>query len=307
MPTPPSRIICVLNAGSGTGAADTAQARVQQFCAASGCAVHFVMIKPGCDLEGELAEALATPADVVVAGGGDGTVSAVVTAIIAHELRLGVLPLGTLNHFAQDLGIPSDLDAALEVIFAGHTLAVDVGVVNDRNFVNNSSLGLYAQIVQLRERHKARGLRKWFVAAWATLGVTEGSSAFRVRIVVDGRDVVRWTPLLFIGNNEYRMAGIDAGTRDSLTGGALAMYVVKTDGRRGLLRLLWRILSGTAVGSDELALLCVREATIDLPHAASRAEIAVAIDGEVMTLSLPLSYAVRPAALHVCVPAPSAG
>ncbi len=305
MTNTPVRIVCVLNRGSGSGTADTAERRVRERCAAAGCAVHFIHLDAGSDLAGELSRALETPAQAVVAAGGDGTVNGVASAILDRGIPLGVLPLGTLNHFASDLALPDDLDAAIDVILGGQTTMVDVGEVNGHIFLNNSSLGLYARIVQLRERYQARGVTKWLVAVWATLGVTRGSSAFRVRITAEGRDVVRRTPLVFIGNNAYRMAGIDAGSRASLTDGALAVYVVKTDGRPGLMRLVWRILAGTAVGSDELALLRVQRATIDVPHRAQASTTAIAIDGEVTRVTLPLEYVMRPRALSVCVSARS--
>ena len=92
----------------------------------------------------------------VVAAGGDGTINAVAAAIVDADKALGVLPFGTMNHFAKDLNIPLDFDGAIETIVAGHVTRVDVGDVNGRIFVNNSSLGLYPRD-HPRTRHGSNG------------------------------------------------------------------------------------------------------------------------------------------------------
>ncbi|HVG33349.1 MAG TPA: diacylglycerol kinase family protein, partial [Pyrinomonadaceae bacterium] len=98
----------------------------------------------------------------VIAGGGDGTINAVASAVVGTDKRLGVLPLGTLNHFAKDLKIPLDLEGAVSNIFDAHVARVDVGEVNGRIFLNNSSLGLYPSIVRQREKQQERlGRGKW--------------------------------------------------------------------------------------------------------------------------------------------------
>ncbi len=288
----------ILNAGSGDGAAESARDTLRSFFAAAGHDVTVTLVQSSGALRVAVQDALRRNANTIVAGGGDGTVNGVAQFIVGQSARLGVIPLGTLNHFARDLGIPLDLREAAQVILSGATMRVDVGEVNGRYFLNNSSLGAYPRIVQLRERYKARGALKWFVAAWATLRVMSTRRPLRVRIQVDGRDVERTTPLVFIGNNEYRMAGFDAGSRESLVGGQLALYVVKTDGKWRLLRLVWRILTGTAQRSGELALVRSTDAIIDT----SRSPLSVAVDGEVESMRAPLHYRLRPAALNVHVP-----
>jgi YegS/Rv2252/BmrU family lipid kinase len=303
MPSARTSIAVVLNAGSGDGSAEQAAAALEPIFAEAGYALRVIMLKPGVDLKRELDAAIADGATVVAAGGGDGTVNSVANAIRGRDITLGVLPLGTLNHFARDLGIPIALEGAARVILAGHSIGVDVGEVNGRVFLNNSSVGLYPRIVQLRERYRARGIEKWIVAAWATLRVMRQQKPLRMKIVADGREVLRTTPLIFIGNNEYRMAGFDAGSRDSVSEGSLALYVVKVSGRRRLFQLVWRILAGTATESGALALAKATEATIDVPFDDRITQLPVAVDGEVTTLDLPLRYAIRPGSLRVIVPA----
>lgn len=251
MPIQNPRLSVVLNAGSGDGAADAAEAILGPLFSAAGFDVRITMLRGDDDLAHAMTAAIADGVQIVAAGGGDGTINAVVNAIAGHDITLGVLPLGTLNHFAKDLGIPIALEDAARVIIAGHTSHVDVGEVNGRAFLNNSSLGLYPRIVQLRERYRARGIRKWFVATWATLVV----------------------------------------------------YVVKHGDRVRLLQLVWRILTGTARASGDLAMVEAQTATIDLATTGGPTEVPVAIDGELATMTLPLRYVIRPAALRVIVPA----
>lgn len=302
MPSANTRVAVVLNAGSGDGSAEKAADLLEQIFTAAGRELRVVMLKPGVDLQQELDTAITDGVGVVVAGGGDGTVSSVANVIAGRDVTLGVLPLGTLNHFARDLGIPIALEDAVRVILAGHTMQVDIGEVNGRLFLNNSSVGLYPRIVQLRERYRASGIEKWIVAAWATLRVTRKHKALRMKIAAAGAEVVRTTPLIFIGNNEYRMAGFDAGSRDTVCAGKLALYVVEESGRWRLFRLVWRILAGTATESGALAMATATAATIDVPFADHITQLPVAVDGEVTTLELPLRYSIRPGALRVIVP-----
>ena len=302
MTNPKTRVAVVLNAGAGDGAAEQAAALLETLFSEVGYEFRIDLLKAGDDLPTALDRAIAEKVDVIVAGGGDGTVNSVVNAIAGHDITLGVLPLGTLNHFARDLGVPIAMEAAARVIVDGHTTQIDVGEVNGRLFVNNSSVGLYPRIVQLRERYRASGIEKWVVAAWATLRVTRQQKPLRMKIEAAGHDAVGMTPLVFIGNNEYRMAGFDAGSRDSLCGGKLALYVVRSRGRWELFQLVWRILAGTATESGALAMATALDATIDVPFDDRVTQLPVAVDGEVTTLDLPLRYAIRPGALRVIVP-----
>lgn len=302
MTNPKTRVAVVLNAGSGDGSAEQAAALLATLFSEVGYEFRIDLLKAGDDLPKAIDRAIADKVDIIVAGGGDGTVNSVVNAIAGHDITLGVLPLGTLNHFARDLGLPIVMEEAARVIVAGHTTQIDVGEVNGRLFVNNSSVGLYPRIVQLRERYRASGVEKWVVAAWATLRVTRQQKPLRMKIEAAGRDAVGMTPLVFIGNNEYRMAGFDAGSRESLRGGKLALYVVKGTGRWQLFQLVWRILAGTATESGALAMATALDATIDVPFDDRVTQLPVAVDGEVTTLDLPLRYAIRPGALRVIVP-----
>ena len=168
----------------------------------------------GAELEAALDAAVAQRPDVVVAAGGDGTVSMVGAALVDRDIALGVLPLGTLNHFARDFGLPLEIEAAVAHVVQGRPVRVDVGEVNGRIFVNNSSLGLYPDIVRDRERQQRRlGWGKWPALAWATLAALRRFPFLSVRLSVDGREQHWRTPFVFVGNNEYLMEGFAIATR----------------------------------------------------------------------------------------------
>ena len=172
----------------------------------------------------DAARAASARASIVVAAGGDGTVSSVAAGIFESPAALGVLPLGTLNHFAKDLHIPLDLRKAVAVVAAGHIGHVDVGQVNDRIFVNNSSIGIYPSIVEAREELRRQGHSKWPAMAIATLRVLRRYRGVTVSIDVDGQRRTWRTPFVFVGNNEYAIDGIRLGARARLDEGQLFVY-----------------------------------------------------------------------------------
>ncbi|MGH7874240.1 MAG: diacylglycerol/lipid kinase family protein, partial [Candidatus Binatia bacterium] len=235
----------------------------------------------------------------VVAGGGDGTINAVASMLIGSEIALGVLPMGTLNHFAKDLNIPLELEAATHNIIAGHAIQIDVGEVNGRIFLNNSSLGLYPTMVIHREKQQQRlGRRKWHAFAWAVLTMLRRYPFMSVRLSTNDQELIRSTPFVFVGNNEYQMDGFNIGVRGCLDAGQLSVYVPHRTGRLALLRLALRALFGRLHEARNLDTLCTKAIWIDT----HRKRLHVAIDGQVALIDTPLHYSVRPGALRVIVP-----
>lgn len=290
----------ILNAGSGSGAAEAARDVLEATLAGAGHAVRTTLATSGDAMQAAIATAVRDGVDCVVAGGGDGTISTAAALLAGSKATLGVVPLGTLNHFAKDLGIPLDAQGAADVIRMGQTVDVDVGEVNGEVFVNNSSLGAYPLMVRLRAQHPARGMRKWAVAAWAAAKVAWRDPVLRVRIRIDDEpEFAEPVRLVFIGNNSYRMAGLDAGARDSLTDGTLSLHLVKARGRRRATRLAWRIVRGTAEELEEFEIRRGREITVTV----ERPRVLVARDGEVQPMEPPLAYRIRPGALRVFAPA----
>ena len=206
------KVSVIVNAGSGLGNDDALLERLRALFDAAGADADVRLARGGAEISAAVETALARQPDVIVAGGGDGTVSSVASALADKPVALGVLALGTLNHFARDAGVPADLEEAVRTIVDGHRVQVDIAEVNGRTFINNSGLGLYPDIVRNRERQQKRlGRGKWPAFVWATLAVLRRYPFMRVRLVVDGSERSRRTPFVFIGNNEYRMDGFAIG------------------------------------------------------------------------------------------------
>jgi diacylglycerol kinase family enzyme len=298
----PSRVEIILNASAGSGGQEAARATLAEIFAAEGhLDAHVSLAESGAEIV-ELARRAAADKEVriVVAGGGDGTVNAVASELVGTDKVLGVLPLGTLNHFAKDLGIPLDLEGAARNIVEGETTRVDVGEVNGRIFINNSSLGLYPSIVRHREKQQERlGRGKWFAALWATVEVFRRYPLFGVRLSADdGQQFRRRTPFVFIGNNEYQMDTFNLGARSCLDAGHLSLHLTRDVGRWGLVRLAASALFGRLRESKDFDALCTTEVWIET----RRTRLRVATDGEVTIMRSPLHYRVRPGALQVIAP-----
>jgi diacylglycerol kinase family enzyme len=292
-------IVFVLNGSAGDSRTDEAREAILRIAGAAGAPVQIHTTKNGGDIADLVRLAVEQGAGLVVAGGGDGTVSAVASALVETEAALGVLPLGTLNHFAKDIGIPLDIDAAVQNVLDGRPTSVDVGEVNGRIFLNNSSLGLYPRIVRYREADRARGHSKWVAFARAIHTALRRHSLFHVRLRSGegGQAIARKTAFVFIGNNEYEMKGARIGARNDLAAGRLWVCLPRRGGRLDLLRLALRALFG-GIGEKHMHILSTREVVIET----SRRQAGVATDGEVVAMAEPLTYRIRPRSLKVIVP-----
>ena len=294
-------IAVVINAGAGQGHGRELADKVVDAFARLGLAAQVALARDGGQVAGAVRDALAGGAQAIVGGGGDGTLSRVAAALreARADVPLGVLPLGTLNHFAKDLGIPLELDAACAVIARGRVATVDMAEVNGRPFLNNSSIGLYPDIVHERERQQARlGRGKWTAFAWATLAALRRHSMHTVSLRVDGGEVSRRTPFVFVGNNDYDMEGRDIGARPCLDHGELCVWVAHRTSRLGLLWFALAALLGQlhrVHGLDHLR-------TGELRIASRHARLRVSTDGEVDEMDMPLHYRSLPRALRVIVP-----
>jgi diacylglycerol kinase family enzyme len=239
----------------------------------------------------------------VIAGGGDGTISAVASILAGSNVPLGVIPLGTLNHFAKDLHIPLSISGSVEVIAAGATRTVDVGEVNDRVFINNSSIGLYPYLVLDRERRRHRhGLPKWFAMVFAAFRALRYFPVRRLSIRMEGWSEACRSPAVFVGNNVYRITGPALGTRKSMSEGKLCLYVANPQSRIKLLWLACRCVFGTVDEQRDLRMVSVPAIEVD----SRNRRLLVARDGEVETIRSPLRYKIRPNALRVFASASAA-
>ena len=290
-------VTCILNAAAGSRHMAAARQQLEQLFAGHDALARILIVRSGNEVAHHARQA-AGGGRPVVAGGGDGTVNAVASALAGTGAVLGVLPLGTLNHFAKDLGIPLDLPGAVRTILSGRVRDVDVGYVNGQMFLNNSSLGMYPQLVRDREAEQGRGHSKWVALTIAAVAALRHPRPVRVRLRLDGAATLdRRTPLLFVGNNRYSMDGVRMGGRLRLDAGQLWVCMAPEAGYCRLLGLAVRALAGR-LHPDELD---ARDAT-EFWVETRRRRVEVAWDGEVTTMATPLHYRIQPRALRVMVP-----
>jgi YegS/Rv2252/BmrU family lipid kinase len=290
----------IINASSGTDDKEKARRVLADTFASSRVEARISLAASGEEIIELARRAVRDNCQPIIAGGGDGTINAVASVLVDTDRTLGVLPLGTLNHFAKDLHIPLNVAEAARVCLDGREASVDVGEVNGRIFLNNSSLGLYPSIVRHREKQQQQlGRGKWPAFFWAALTMLKRYPFLSVRLSTDDERMIRHTPFVFVGNNEYEMESFNIGARSCIDAGLLSLYVAHRTGRMGLLRLAWRALFGGLRDEDDFNAMCTKEIWIETRHPK---RLRVATDGEVTIMTTPLHYQVRPGALRVLVP-----
>ncbi|MET0753095.1 MAG: diacylglycerol kinase family protein [Pyrinomonadaceae bacterium] len=294
-----SPIEVIVNAGSGSVESEQTKRKLAELFKENGVEANIRLAKNGEEIVGFAEKAAKSDAEIIVAGGGDGTVSAVAQEIIKTKKTLGILPLGTLNNFSKDLQIPPDLAEAVRIIAENYTKEIDVGEVNGHIFVNNSSIGLYPGIVRRREKQQQRlGYGKWRAALWAALKMLKRSPFLAVRLETENEKRIVKTPFVFVGNNEYEMDFFNIGRRARLDDGKLSVYFLHRSGRKGLFLLIARTIFGRLRQTEDFEEITTREITIET----KKKRILVAFDGEVEKLETPLRYKTHAKALRVIVP-----
>ncbi len=287
----------IVNVSARQGSEDQAR-RIAQVFDSYGLKANIFLAHSGEEITAAARRAATGTSKLVVAAGGDGTVNAVAAQLIDTDKVLGVLPLGTLNHFAKDLNIPQDLEAAVRTVREGRIIKADVGEVNGRYFLNNSSLGIYPRIVAAREQQQKRGRGKWLALASAAFSMLHRYPVLFVRLTTDSAELARRTAIVFVGNNEYELEGLGMGARSCLDKGQLHVYVMRDTGIWGLVRLFVSAVFRKLDQVDEFDDMCTRELWVEGRRKYSR----VALDGEVFVMEMPLHYRSRLAALRVIVP-----
>jgi diacylglycerol kinase family enzyme len=294
-----ARVPVLINRGGGAASADPKIAeKAAQALEAAGVEAEVELIGGGdCAVR---CRALAERGDaLIVVGGGDGTISAAASVFVGTETLLGILPLGTLNHFARDLGIPTDLDDAAKVIAARKDRRVDVAEMNERLFINNSAVGLYPLMVldrDLQRRRLGRSKRLAMIVASARTLVRFGHE--RLTLTVNDEKERVDTPLLFVGNNDYRIDIGAPGQRESIEDGQLCVMVMRQKTRRGFMAAGIRALLNRERDDDMERIDGVERLRVS----SRRSAIPVSLDGEVVRAAPPLDYRIRKRALRVIAP-----
>ena len=294
------RTVALLNLGGGVlsrGSAEPDAVRAALAAAGLPATVHAV---PAPQLGAAARQAVRDGADMVIAGGGDGTINAVAAALAGSEAVLGVLPLGTFNHFARDLGMPDALEPAAAALARAQPQAVDLAEVNGHRFVNNSCLGYYPQVVRERNEPRRRTrLGKVFVSLAAAVRLMGRFELSTCELRVDGDSVVRRTPFLFVSNNPAEMHLFRFGRRERLDSGQLLVCVHRETSRRAILATLLAGVVGDVRASARFDEWLSEEVEVAFRRPRP---VPVFLDGELLHLAPPLRYRTLPGRLRVAVP-----
>jgi len=236
--------------------------------------------------------------DTIVAAGGDGTVNAVAQNIIKTKLKMGILPLGTLNHLAKDLNIPLDMTEALSLITGPHeTIEIDVASCNGIIFLNNSGLGIYPKIVEVREKFQRKGLLKWFAFIFAFILVIKNIPKPFIKLKIEKEVISKKTSFIFVGNNIYGLGGLKTGTRESLSDGLLSIWISHRTSFFGIIVLFFHAIFGKVKEHRDFDVFESEEIIVET----KKKNISVSFDGEVNKVESPLLYKIEPRCLKVIV------
>jgi diacylglycerol kinase family enzyme len=276
----PQRPVLFINPWSGGGKA----AKVGAAAEASARGIRTVELRRGDDLEQLVRDAVEAGADGLAAAGGDGTQAIVATAAAEHGLPYACIPAGTRNHFALDLGVDrDDVVGALDAFVDGGEHLVDLGEVNGRVFVNNVSMGLYAEAVQ-SEGYRDAKIRTLLDTAPTVLG----SAGSRLDLRWTSPDGVAHASAatILVSNNAYRLGrAVGSGTRPRIDTGQLGVAVIPARGEDGAAR----------PASSSL----LRQWSTSAFQVDSAQPVPLGIDGEAVVLDPPIRFRIRPRVLRV--------
>ncbi|HWL17485.1 MAG TPA: diacylglycerol kinase family protein [Opitutus sp.] len=293
--------ILVLNRKAGAAAgsdAEPSDQALQQAFAQAGVSVALLPLEGG-EVDRTFAAALARRPDAILAGGGDGTVSAAAGRLADSGVPLGVLPLGTLNHFARDLGLPAGWREAIRTLATAVERRVDVAEVNGRVFINNCSLGSYGEAVRRRDAlRRERGHGKWRAMALACWQVFRRLRRHRFTIETPAGTTCLRSPFAVIANNRYSGHVLNSDLRPRLDEGRLWLYTTRAQSRWAVLGLVAQALTRDLDDTDRLDVQDTDRATISV----AKPPLPVACDGELVDLAPPLKFRCRPLALRVLAP-----
>jgi diacylglycerol kinase family enzyme len=297
------RLALIFNRSSGTLLGQDAAALAEQVEAIFREAGHEVTTKlaDGAEVVSVLGQ-VAPGVDAVVIGGGDGTIAAAAQALIGKKTALGVLPLGTMNLFAKDLGLPLDLKEAAKTLSTAKIKEIDVGEVNGAVFLCTSMVGVFPVLARRRERERHhKNPFKWVGALIATVAALQRHSPSRLQLDSDKTFERVKTYAVIVTNNVYEGDIFGPSIkRTVLDGGTLVVHVAKQKSTIAMMRLLAELFLGNWLGDPELDSKEVLELNV---HTGRKHSLNVMNDGEVLLLETPLHYRILPRALNVLVPA----
>jgi len=292
-----------MNAASGHDDKQTSREEIEKLLVASGRTFRILTPERPDELEklakGAVADAK-RDSGMIVAAGGDGTINTVAGVVAGTNLPFAVIPMGTFNFFARNLGIPLEAGAATQALLEGYTRPLHIGRVNGKIFLINSSVGLYRRLQEEREQFKQRFGRNKLVAVISGLmTLLHHHRTYEVQMELDGKPQTVRTPMLFFGMNALQLEKLEVSAASCTEQGLFAVLVLRPMSR-------WKLLSfavrGVLQGLSEAPNMhthCASKVTVHYRRART---MKVAIDGESMRCTLPLHYEVMRNALNVVVP-----
>ena len=297
------RVHVIINSRSGTPGKEAIAARVEEYFVSRGLPVSMELVRTADELVLASSRAANRDAEVVVAGGGDGTIATIASGLLDVPKLLAVLPLGTFNYFARRVGVPLDLEGALDVAARGVPVATAIGEVNGRVFLNNASIGLYPTVLKQRETtYQVMGRSQAAAYLSVAFALLQPPSLLNLEMTADGAPLDRRTPLLFVGINRQQLGAFGIPGEECLDTGALALYVTRPLTSVQLWRLAVRGFLRGLYGAGELEVVCARDVQVTL----RRRRVRVAMDGEIAKLRTPLRFRLRRDALQVLTAPPAA-
>lgn len=261
----------------------------------AGNQAEIVVSKRGEDIR-KLAEAAAAAgAEIIVAAGGDGTISSVAQTLAGTNIALGILPVGTHNNFSKDLGIPQQIELAIDWIVNGKAEKINIGEVNGHYFINNSSIGVYPRIVIQRELKELAGKPRARAFFEATLDALRNLREHRVVMSIAGEKIIRHTPLVFIGNGLYDTNNFGLGKRTIINREKFSVYVLQRTKSRDLIRIaaknFFKLLAHEEKFEDFSAPELEIETDVQNPS--------IAVDGEIFHTTSPLKFKLHKKSLNI--------
>jgi diacylglycerol kinase family enzyme len=289
----------ILNAKSGSQKAGETREVIAKVLRECGRSFH-ISTATGDDLCDLAEEKAASECEILVAGGGDGTICCVAAAALKHGKTLGVIPLGTFNYFARNLQIPLAPDEAVKVIIAGHTVRASVLDLNGRLILNNASIGIHPAVL-LKRRQIYRRWGRNQASAYVSVALTafQPPPRLRVRIETEKGELVRETPLVMVCSNAFQMDAFGLAGKECLNCEKFALYVARMGGRLTIPRLGLRTLLRRLRAGVDYDVICTSDVTIETLR---QRRFRAAVDGDLERLESPLRFTIGQNDLCVIAP-----
>jgi len=303
--TPLDPFFIVLNAGSGRNDVTRTEATIREVLDGAGCRYEFLAAASGDQIPALAQRAVRLAQEqqgTVVGAGGDGTLNAVAQAVLGCGRPFGVLPQGTFNYFGRTHGISQNTHEATEALLTARVQPVQVGLVNDRIFLVNASLGLYPQLLEDREAFKSRFGRSRFIAFCAgVVSLVRHRQQLHIEVEMDGRSEMIRTPTLFVGNNRLQLQQIGIAEAERIGQDRLVAIVPKPVGTLAMFGLLLRGALGRLGEAEQVNTIAVQQLRVTARRGPSR-RYKIAVDGEICWLRSPLVFRVAPEPLQLLIP-----